>query len=211
MTWQRGYGRGNAVQIVFITGYPDSIAEGYEVAAMHYLMKPVSYEKLCKVLDRAAANLEKTVKRLCVTYDRRTNFVPFSQILYVEAQRQWVQIHTLQNNPYLVSLSEYLDLPNDMYKGTLAVEKRDDIDYEIEFRDVSFRYPSADSWALRHVSMKFRIGDKLAIVRLWILLRRRRSMRTSTCWWRIRPLCLSATGCQAVGFVTLLPCSTMDN
>lgn len=69
-----------------------------------------------------------------------------------------------QNNPYLVSFYEYLDLPNDMYKGTLAVEKRDDIDYEIEFRDVSFRYPSGDAWALRHVSMKFRIGDKLAIV-----------------------------------------------
>lgn len=69
-----------------------------------------------------------------------------------------------QNNPHLVSLYEYLDLPNNMYKGTLAVEKRDDIDYEIEFRDVSFRYPRVDAWALRHVSMKFRIGDKLAIV-----------------------------------------------
>lgn len=69
-----------------------------------------------------------------------------------------------QNNRYLVSLYEYLDLPNDMYKGTLAVEKRDDIDYEIEFRDVSFRYPRSEAWALRHVSMKFRIGDKLAIV-----------------------------------------------
>ncbi|MDE7282934.1 MAG: ABC transporter ATP-binding protein/permease [Lachnospiraceae bacterium] len=69
-----------------------------------------------------------------------------------------------QNNSYLVSLYEYLDLPNDMYKGTLAVEKRDDIDYDIEFRDVSFRYPRTDAWALHHVSMKFSIGDKLAIV-----------------------------------------------
>lgn len=69
-----------------------------------------------------------------------------------------------QNNQYLVLLYEYLDLPNDMYKGTLAVEKRDDIDYEIEFKDVSFRYPRTDNWALRHVSMRFRIGDKLAIV-----------------------------------------------
>ncbi|MCM1057407.1 MAG: ABC transporter ATP-binding protein/permease [Firmicutes bacterium] len=69
-----------------------------------------------------------------------------------------------QNNVYLVPLYEYLDLPNNMYKGTLAVEKRDDIDYEIEFRDVSFRYPGGETWALRHVSMKFKIGDKLAIV-----------------------------------------------
>ena len=31
-----------AIQIIFITGYSDYIAEGYEVAALHYLMKPVS-------------------------------------------------------------------------------------------------------------------------------------------------------------------------
>lgn len=84
----------DAVQIVFITGYPDFLAEGYEVAALHYLMKPVSYEKLCAVLDKAVANLAKTEKRLCVTYDRQTDFVPLSQILYVEAQRQCVLIHT---------------------------------------------------------------------------------------------------------------------
>lgn len=84
----------DVVQIVFITGYPDFVAEGYEVSALHYLMKPVACEKLHAVLDKAAANLAKTEKRLCVTYDRRTDFVPLSQILYVEAQRQYVLIHT---------------------------------------------------------------------------------------------------------------------
>lgn len=68
------------------------------------------------------------------------------------------------NSQYLIQLYEYLDLPNDMYKGTLAVEKRDDLDYEIEFRDVSFKYPRTNTYALRNVSMKFKIGDKLAIV-----------------------------------------------
>ena len=68
------------------------------------------------------------------------------------------------NNRFLIQLYDYLDMPNDMYKGTLAVEKRDDIDYEIEFRDVSFKYPRTDNYALRHVKMKFKIGDKLAIV-----------------------------------------------
>ena len=68
------------------------------------------------------------------------------------------------NNRYLLRLYDFLDLPNEMYQGTLAVEKRDDIDYEIEFKDVSFKYPRTDVWALRHVSMKFKIGDKLAIV-----------------------------------------------
>lgn len=85
---------GGAVQMVFITGYPDFMAEGYEVSALHYLMKPVSYERLCAVLERAAANLAKAEKRLRVTHDRSTDLVPLSQILYVEAQRQWVLIHT---------------------------------------------------------------------------------------------------------------------
>jgi len=68
------------------------------------------------------------------------------------------------NNRYLEEVFAYLELPNNMYKGTLAVEKRDDIDYEIEFRDVSFKYPRSEEWVLRHVNMKFKIGDKLAIV-----------------------------------------------
>lgn len=68
------------------------------------------------------------------------------------------------NNQYLEETFAYLDMPNNMYKGTLAVEKRDDIDYEIEFRDVSFKYPRSEEWVLRHVNMKFKIGDKLAIV-----------------------------------------------
>lgn len=68
------------------------------------------------------------------------------------------------NNIYLEELYAFLDLPNDMYKGSLAVEKRDDNDYEIEFRDVSFKYPRTNNWVLRHVNIKFKIGDKLAIV-----------------------------------------------
>ena len=68
------------------------------------------------------------------------------------------------NTKYLQTTYEFFDLPNNMYKGTLAVEKRDDLDYEIEFKDVSFKYPRTDVWALRHISMRFKIGDKIAIV-----------------------------------------------
>ena len=84
----------DTVQIVFITGFPDFIAEGYEVSALHYLMKPVSEEKLHAVLDKAAANLAKAEKRLCITHDRQTDFIPLSQITYIEAQKQYVEIHT---------------------------------------------------------------------------------------------------------------------
>ena len=84
----------DVVQMVFITGFPDFIAEGYEVSALHYLMKPVDRDKLFSVLDRAAANLEKAERRLRVTFERRTDYVPFSKILYLEAQKQYVRIVT---------------------------------------------------------------------------------------------------------------------
>ncbi len=71
----------------------------------------------------------------------------------------------MQNNaPYLREIFEFLDIPNEMYQGSLTVEKRSDRNYEIEFRDVSFKYPTSDTYALRHVSMKFKIGSRLAVV-----------------------------------------------
>jgi len=83
----------DTVQIIFITGFPDFIAEGYEVSALHYLMKPVAEEKLHAVLNKAAANLAKAEKRLCVTFNRQIDYVSLSQITHIEAQKQYVDIH----------------------------------------------------------------------------------------------------------------------
>ena len=51
-----------------------------------------------------------------------------------------------------------------MYQGSLTVEKRDDNEYYVEFKNVSFQYPNADSYALKHVNLKFKVGEKLAVV-----------------------------------------------
>ncbi len=65
---------------------------------------------------------------------------------------------------HLQNLFEYLDLPNHMYQGSLTVEKRDDNEYYVEFRDVSFKYPNTDTYVLKHVNLKFKVGEKLAVV-----------------------------------------------
>lgn len=66
-----------------------------------------------------------------------------------------------KNISYLKRIEEY---DSDRYFGTLPVEKRTDNDYEIEFRNVSFKYSGSDSYALRNVSMKFKVGEHLAFV-----------------------------------------------
>ena len=71
----------------------------------------------------------------------------------------------LRNNAVYLSLTfEFLDIPNAMYQGSLTTEKRSDRQYNVEFRDVSFKYPGSDNWALRHVSVKFKVGSRLAVV-----------------------------------------------
>ena len=82
------------VQIIFITGYSDYMSQGYDVGALHYLLKPISEEKLFQVLDRAAANLRKAEKRLIVGVNRQTEYIPLSKIVYLEAQMNYTVVYT---------------------------------------------------------------------------------------------------------------------
>lgn len=65
---------------------------------------------------------------------------------------------------YLSFFYDYMKIQNKRYDGTIPTEKRDDNVYEIEFRDVSFKYANADTWALRHVNQKITLGTKNAVV-----------------------------------------------
>lgn len=65
---------------------------------------------------------------------------------------------------YLALFEDFMELENKKYEGTLPVEKRDDNKYEIEFRDVSFRYPNSPEYVLSHVNATLRIGEKTAMV-----------------------------------------------
>ena len=74
-------------------------------------------------------------------------------------------IEDMQNNAvFLKQTFEFLDIPNNMYQGSLTTEKRSDRKYEIEFQNVSFRYPGCEQYALRNINLKFKIGQKLAVV-----------------------------------------------
>ena len=68
------------------------------------------------------------------------------------------------NASFLKVTFEFLDTPNKMYQGSLTTEKRSDHQYEIEFRNVSFKYPHTEEYALRNVSLTFNIGQRLAVV-----------------------------------------------
>ena len=86
-----------AVQIVFITGYSDYIAEGYEVAALHYLMKPVKEDKLFSVLDRAADKLRTNERVLLLETGGEMIRIPLYQIRYIDVHQNYATIHARED------------------------------------------------------------------------------------------------------------------
>ena len=99
-------GNNDTVQIIFITGYSDYILEGYEVAALHYLMKPVKEEKLCSVLDRAAEKLSKNEKVLNFEIGNEMIRVPIYQIRYADVFGNYVTIHAASDVTVKMTLGE---------------------------------------------------------------------------------------------------------
>lgn len=95
-----------AVQIVFITGYSDYIAEGYEVAALHYLMKPVREEKLFSVLDRAAEKAAKNERVLHLLTGGEMIQLPIHKLRYAEVMGNYVTLHAGEEITVKMTLSE---------------------------------------------------------------------------------------------------------
>ena len=85
--------RGRA-EIVFITSHFEFIAEGYEVDALHYLVKPVAEQKLFEVLDRASSRLAVEPPSVVISCDGGTVKLLEADILYIESFAHYIEIHT---------------------------------------------------------------------------------------------------------------------
>ncbi|MBQ8280497.1 MAG: response regulator transcription factor [Roseburia sp.] len=96
-----------AVQIVFITGYSDYIAEGYEVSALHYLMKPVNAEKLFEVLNRALEKRKQNEKCLNLELSGEMVRIPLYEIRYLDVHQNYVTIHAKQEYTVKRSLGTF--------------------------------------------------------------------------------------------------------
>ena len=81
-------------EIVFITSHFEFFGEGYEVDALHYLVKPVSEEKLFPVLSKAAGRLAEEPPSLLVVTDSETVKLPAADIVYVESLLHYIILHT---------------------------------------------------------------------------------------------------------------------
>lgn len=92
--------------VIFTTAYPEYAAEGFELDAVDYLVKPFSEERFLKAIHKALEKLERdgTVQPapfIFVKADKKVYRIDLSDILYIEGLDDYVRLVTKENS-YLV-------------------------------------------------------------------------------------------------------------
>jgi len=108
----------NRAEIIFITSHFEFVGEGYEVDALHYLIKPIASDRLIQVLNKAAKKLSVDPPSVVISCEKETVKLYESDILYAESFLHYIVIHT-KNKEYKIkeSISAFEDkLSDDFYR-----------------------------------------------------------------------------------------------
>ena len=80
--------------IVFTTTSPDYMAEGFELGAAHYILKPVSADAVAQALDRALRQTGMPERYINVTVDRTPHRLRLNDIITIESRDKLCVITT---------------------------------------------------------------------------------------------------------------------
>ncbi len=89
--------KNDMLPIIFITGYSEYISDGYDVEALHYLLKPLNEEKLFAVLDKYIRRHSVKSEEILVTSADGSAHISADSISYIEAFGRKTQIHLSDN------------------------------------------------------------------------------------------------------------------
>jgi DNA-binding LytR/AlgR family response regulator len=97
----------NPPLVVFTTAYPEYALESYEFNVIDYLLKPVSYERFSKTIDKiidgnifkSAGSQKKHLQRdyIFIRSDSKFFRVSYTDIIYIEGMKDYLKIHTREH------------------------------------------------------------------------------------------------------------------
>ncbi len=131
-----------------------TIVENYTMRIMQAVLTSIIYGFICVKAVGGLMSVDDIV--------RLTGSIPI--IIASVTQLGMIPMVLNYNTATAGYMRKVYDYPTERKMGTLPVEKRTDCDYEIEFKNVSFKYAGSDSYALKDVSFKFKIGEHIAFV-----------------------------------------------
>jgi two-component system LytT family response regulator len=106
----------NKPYIVFTTAYSEYAVEGFQVEAVDYLLKPITFTNFLKAANKVknlmelTANSHKdivrtTINHLFVKSDYKLIRIELDDIKYIESQHEYIKIHQINSNPVMTLLS----------------------------------------------------------------------------------------------------------
>ncbi|MCX6250092.1 MAG: LytTR family DNA-binding domain-containing protein [Bacteroidetes bacterium] len=102
--------------VVFTTAYSEYAVEGFQVDAVDYLLKPITYagflkaaSKVKNLIDLTANNQKESIKssadHLFVKSKYKLIRIEPDDIKYIESQHEYIKIHLINGNPVTTQLS----------------------------------------------------------------------------------------------------------
>ncbi len=99
---------------IIITAYREYALEGFDSGVVDYLVKPVSYDRFLKAINRAKQSLnnhhqqdsnivltQEKVDRIFIKADNKLVKILFEDIVYIEALKDYLRIHISDNERYI--------------------------------------------------------------------------------------------------------------
>ena len=96
-------------QIIFTTAYSEYAIEGFQVDALDYILKPISYNVFLKSANKAKTWFELNLKpsesiqasqdSLFVKSEYKMVRIFLSEIKYIESSNEYIQIHLINDEP----------------------------------------------------------------------------------------------------------------
>lgn len=96
--------KGDGVSIIFISGYGEYIGSGYDVEALHFLIKPINQDKLSQVLDKAVEKSDKQDHFIVVKSEETVVKLYLKDIYCIENDHNYIII-SYKSNFYRVRMT----------------------------------------------------------------------------------------------------------
>lgn len=116
-------------ELIFTTAYNEYATEAFRLAAIDYLLKPIQFNQLQEAINRFKAEQHKQTaleqllvfknnlagtneKRMCISTSEGKYYIPFNELIALEADGSYTQIHTTKQGKIYTSrrLKVYEDL-----------------------------------------------------------------------------------------------------
>lgn len=94
--------------VIITTAYPDYALKGYDLNVTDYLLKPFTFERFIKAVDKVQPKTVTASSHIFIKTENRLEKIELDDVLYIEGMRDYRRIHT--NTKKIMTLQNFSEL-----------------------------------------------------------------------------------------------------